>query len=178
MKCKISTFRKSTIFTLALLCAGTSIAQAAPGGDASSPSMERKIQVTATVGDSIFVSAPDLTWYHQLELDATNATQTSFKKAVPVRVWTKTESAFNVSMVRPFDLTMGANNSLATEVKFGEEELNTQSTLNFPAGKSEAENGYYGIYDLEISANSDPAAGEAKPGTYAGDLVMMFEVAS
>lgn len=142
--------------------------------------VSKKITLTAQINDGIFVSKPDgSTWYSTEELEATDYTQSKFKKTLPVRVWTNNSPEFNISLAQPLKMASGKyemKNALITmssaagdsEVKFGTQQKITQSTAG--AG------GYDEIHNLSISVEAPTKIGNSSTnGSYSGDLVMVFE---
>ncbi|WP_175818737.1 CS1 type fimbrial major subunit [Burkholderia sp. BCC0419] len=141
--------------------------------------VSKKITLTAQINDGIFVSKPDgSTWYTTEELEATDYTQSKFKKTLPIRVWTKSAD-FNISLAQPLKMASGRyemKNSVVTlsssagdsEVKFGAQQKITQTVG--------ANGNFDEVHNLKISVDAPTQVGNASTnGSYSGDLVMVFE---
>ncbi|WP_330996107.1 CS1 type fimbrial major subunit [Burkholderia diffusa] len=146
---------------------------------AQADTVQKKITLTATINDGIFVSKPDgSTWYGTEELDPNDYTQTKFSKKLPVRVWSKNAN-FNVSLAQPLKLSNGQYEmpnakimmgSMAgdLEVKFGSVQKITQTV--------QGNGGYDEIHSLAINVDAPTKKGTVSTnGSYSGDLVMVFE---
>ncbi|WGY71348.1 fimbrial assembly protein [Burkholderia cepacia] len=146
---------------------------------AQADSVQKKITLTATINDAMFVSKPDgSTWYGTEALDPSDYTQAKFSKKLPIRVWTKNPD-FNVSLAQPLKLSNGryemANATVVmgggagdSEVKFGSVQTITQAVVG--------NGGYDEIHDVTINVDAPEQVGDVSTnGSYSGDLVMVFE---
>ncbi|WP_175874377.1 CS1 type fimbrial major subunit [Burkholderia sp. BCC0397] len=162
-----------------VLALGASAALFGLAQTAHADPVSKKITLTAQINDGIFVSKPDgSTWYTTEELEATDYTQSKFKKTLPIRVWTKSAD-FNISLAQPLKMASGkyemkspaitlSSNGGDSEVKFGAQQKITQTVTG--------NGGYDEVHNLKISVDAPTQIGtNSTNGSYSGDLVMVFE---
>jgi hypothetical protein len=171
----------AVIFTSGLLFfSGMSQAQE------NNASVTKTISITATIGDSIFVSRPQGGgWYQTVDLAANDGTQQSFASSIPVQVWSSTPE-FNVSLVHPLEIvrTDSAYIMDGVKVRFADaggkgKDLGTSGVVQTFNQKAKVGNGYQSVYQLNVNAHAPKSNGNADTqGLYTGEMVMLFEIAA
>ncbi len=153
---------------------------------AHNASVTKTITITATLGDSIFVSRPQGgDWYQTVDLAATDGTQQSFASSIPLQVWSTTPQ-FNVSLVHPLEIarTDSAYKMDGVKVKFAGEgsngkDLGASGAAQTFNQKVKVGNGYQSVYQLKVNANAPKSNGNTDTqGLYTGEMVMLFEIAA
>ncbi|RQO35005.1 fimbrial assembly protein [Herminiimonas sp. KBW02] len=151
---------------------------AASIGVASADSLNKSINLKATINDSIFVSKPDgSSWYGTEELEPDGFLQTKFTKVLPVRIYS-TKNGFQVLLASPFQLANGGLTMTGTAKLAGVTLSSTAQKIKMvtPAGSGTPAGSFDQQYDLEIEAISPTVPeGVSRNGAYTGDLAMVFE---
>lgn len=158
------------------------LAGVAHAGTVSNQAVVKTIRLTAHIGDSIYVSRPDSpAGYGVVELEAADRAQQSFRKTVPIRVWS-TNPDFTVAVARPLMLSNGRLEMTHPTVMLtsaaGTSTITSgavQTITQVKRGTGAGSDGYDEVHDLKISADAPPRSDAGVNGSYRGDLVLLFE---
>ncbi|ABB10176.1 hypothetical protein [Burkholderia lata] len=158
------------------------LAGVAQAGTVSNQAVVKTIRLTAHIGDSLYVSRPDSpAGYGVVELEATDRTQQSFRKTVPIRVWS-TNPDFIVEVAHPLTLSNGPlEMTHATVTLTSAAGTSTiapgaaQTIAQVKQGTGAGSGGFDEVHDLKISADAPPRSSAGVNGSYRGDLVLLFE---